>query len=353
MAKKNWLERFLTPDPDRAERRSPDKFAAFRWANSAMTQDPVRDISTTGVYILTEERWPIDSLVSVTLQRDGHLEVIPERRITAHARVARHGSQGMGLAFVTPKDPDALEWKNLLDRLVRETPHQDMESLVRLAEALAFLSIVCPNGAKELADLLRGGLSSHKVGVAARIVLYAQSQIATIAEIGAMKVPPALVHRVLATGTVNDEDWLHQLWAGLIVSSCSPDGKDESNLHFIELFAQLTPVPTRIFTVVSAIASKFVSDKGVVTARPLACKLEEIMAAAGSRGAQIERELQRLTELGLIEKTTPGAPSAIPSREVFITPSSVGLELFARCNGHLGPVKDFYTLEQVRSAPTV
>jgi|HubBroStandDraft_5_1064220.scaffolds.fasta_scaffold44796_3 hypothetical protein len=350
MAKKNWLERFLTPDADRAERRSPEKFAAYRWAGSGMKQDPVRDVSTTGVYIVTEERWPIDTLVSLTLQREGYLELLAERRITAHARVVRHGSQGLGLAFVVPKDPEQTEWKNLLDRLVRETPHQGMESLVRLAEAIKILSVICPSGAKEISELLCAGLSSHKVNIAMDIVLHAQSIFVSNAELGSMKIPPAFVHRILSTGTVTDEDWLHQLWAGLLVSSCSPDGKDESNLRYIDLFAQLTPVPTRIFTVVCAVSSKYLSEAGVVTARPLACKLEEIMAAAGSRGAQIERELQRLTELALIEKKTPSATTVVPSREVIITPSTRGLELFARCNGYLGPAKDFYTLEQARPA---
>jgi hypothetical protein len=52
-----WLEKFLTPEADRAERRRVDQFAAYRWNGEALTQDRVLDISSSGLYLLTRERW--------------------------------------------------------------------------------------------------------------------------------------------------------------------------------------------------------------------------------------------------------------------------------------------------------
>src|SRR5215469_15453538 len=131
MAKKNWLERFLTPESDRAERRSPDRFAAYRWTGADVVHDPVRDVSATGVYIATKERWPIGSQVALTMQREGPLEILAERRITSYARVVRFGNDGVGFAFVVPSDPDSTAWKYLLDGLVQQGAPKDMRGLVR------------------------------------------------------------------------------------------------------------------------------------------------------------------------------------------------------------------------------
>ena len=350
MAKKNWLERFLTPDADRAERRSPDEFAAYRWTGTDVKHDPVRDISATGVYIFTKERWPVDSVVSLTMQRQGALELLAERRITAHARVVRCDNDGVGFSFVVPKDSQAAQWKTLLDHLVQESMPKDMESLVRLAEALAFLSRICPDGAIDVTQLMREGFSSHKVGHAVNIVLDAQTLLKSNPEGSEVRLPPSLLIRVLEQATNTEEDWLQQLWAGLVVSSCSTDGNDESNRRFVDLFGMLTPVPIKLFTIVSAVSSKFANEYGTVTARPLACKIDDITTATGARGVQIERELERLAAVGLIEKKSANTPMLAPTGEVVITASSLGLELFARCNGHKGRPSDFYTLEPKRSS---
>ena len=84
---KDWLEKFLKPDSRKTERRSVHQFAAYRWNGSTLKQDAVRDISSTGVYILTEERWQRGMLVWLTLQEEGGLEKRPERRIGVQAKV--------------------------------------------------------------------------------------------------------------------------------------------------------------------------------------------------------------------------------------------------------------------------
>lgn len=350
MAKKSWLERFLTPDADRAERRSPEQFAAYRWNGTAVQHDAVRDISATGVYVYTKDRWPVDSIVALTMQREGPLELLAERRITAHARVVRCDSDGVGFSFVAPKDSNAAQWKTLLDHLVQESMPKDMDSLVRLAEALAFFNRICPNGALEVSQLVREGFSSHKVGNAANIALDAQSLLKSNPNAGDVRLPPALLIRILEQATSTDEDWLRQLWAGLLVASCSIDGTDDSNLRFVDLFGMLTPVPIKLFTIVSAVSSKHVNEYGTVIARPLACKIDDIMTATGARGVQIEREIERLSAVGLIEKKSNNSPILAPTGEVVITASALALELFARCNGYKGHPRDFYTLEQTKSS---
>jgi hypothetical protein len=77
----------------------------------------------------------------------------------------------------------------------------------------------------------------------------------------------------------------------------------------------------------------------------LACKTEEINTITGSSGPQIERDLERLSELGLIEKREPNSSTMLPEEEILITPTGLGLQLFARCNGQRGSLREFYALD--------
>ena len=142
MAKiKGWLESFLEPEVDRSERRPVEQFAAYRWNGATLVQESVRDISPTGVYIVTKDRWQRGTLVTLTLQREGPLETTAERRLDVRAMVARSGKDGVGLAFVFAKDdPASRQWESLRATLIEDWKPADMVSLVRAAEAISFLS---------------------------------------------------------------------------------------------------------------------------------------------------------------------------------------------------------------------
>lgn len=120
-----WLVNFFS---QRAERRPAEQFVAYRWAGSAVKKDKVKDISSSGVYLITEDRFAVGTTLSLTLQKEGPLEKSPEHRITALARVVREGNDGIGLTFAASKDPEPREWENLLEKLVQQTEPKEMRS---------------------------------------------------------------------------------------------------------------------------------------------------------------------------------------------------------------------------------
>ncbi len=344
--RKGWLESFLEPEVDRLERRPVEQFAAYRWNGTGLVQEAVRDISPTGVYILTQERWQRGTLVTLTLQREGPLETNAERRIDVQAKVARNGKDGVGLAFVFAKnDPASRQWESLRTNLVEDSKPEDMLSLVRTAEAISFLSQICPSGAEEIGQLLRGRLSNHKVAIALEIALKAHSLLAQEQAAQALRAESSIVVRILEDGSCTEEGWLKHFWGSLLATSCTADGNDETSRVLVDLFSQLTTFPVRLLVVVCTRATKFVADSGLVSAKPLACKIDELTTTTGSRGLQVERDLERLCQLGLIEKRGAGSPTLLTNNEVFITPTCLGLELFAGCNGQRGSLQRFYALD--------
>jgi hypothetical protein len=100
-ALRNWLSQ--SPENDR--RISPRR----RWPHLSGTQSEgdqiaphaVRDISTTGLFLLTDERWPLGTRVRLTLQRTDALDDASMIPTTMELRVSRWGPDGVGLEFVT------------------------------------------------------------------------------------------------------------------------------------------------------------------------------------------------------------------------------------------------------------
>lgn len=348
------LEKFLTPDADRAERRRVDQFAAYRWNGSAMTQGLVRDISSSGLYLVTPEQWPPGTILALTLQREGPMDPDPTRRITKQARVVRCGPDGLGLSFLWAKDdPESRRWESLLESLIDQTKPADMLSLVRMVEAFAFLGRICAGGAEEIGEWVRTRASSHKVLNAVSIALKAENFLGHAVASDRLRVNPKIAVHILEVGSGTDEDWLHRFWAGLLITSISADGRENPNREFVELFSQLTSIPLRIFTVVCTRAAKVIAGSGTVSARPLACNLEELAATVGSRKPQMERDLESLSSLQLIERGRIASQSAlVANNESYITPTGLGLQLFALCNGHRGDPREFYFSDSSESATT-
>jgi hypothetical protein len=104
---RNWLDRWLFPDPPDDLRQVPREpmtgLIAHFWTGGAPQSHSIRDMSPTGVYVITTERWYVGTQLRITLTKtDGGPR--SERSITVQAAVVRWGNDGVGLEFVL-QDP--------------------------------------------------------------------------------------------------------------------------------------------------------------------------------------------------------------------------------------------------------
>ncbi|MGD0788091.1 MAG: PilZ domain-containing protein [Terracidiphilus sp.] len=98
---KSWLERWLNPNPPdlrKSPRESLPCLAAYFWTGGAPEEHCIRDVSPTGLYVVTEERWYLGTVVRMTLTDSSEPSI--ERSITVHATAVRWGNDGVGLHFV-------------------------------------------------------------------------------------------------------------------------------------------------------------------------------------------------------------------------------------------------------------
>jgi uncharacterized protein len=118
---RNWLDRWWSPDPRKAPRLLAPGLAAYYWNGAAPQAHGIRDISTSGLYVVTEERWYPGTLVLMTLQRTSCGEEVEERSIAVQSRAVRWGSDGVGLQFILYDERDKRKGKTpVLDAASRE-----------------------------------------------------------------------------------------------------------------------------------------------------------------------------------------------------------------------------------------
>lgn len=127
---KSWFERWWSPDPRRAPRSSATGLAAYYWNGAAPTAHGIRDISLSGMYVVTEERWYPGTLVLMMIQRNERGEEIVERAVSVHSRAVRWGADGVGLQFVLPDEKEVREGRlPLLDANTRKELNRFLECL--------------------------------------------------------------------------------------------------------------------------------------------------------------------------------------------------------------------------------
>jgi hypothetical protein len=130
---RNWLERWWSPDPRKAPREPVPGLAAYYWNGAAPVAHGIRDISSSGIYVVTEERWYPGTLVLMTLQHNDSGEEGAERSIAVQTRAVRWGHDGVGLQFVLPESKDLRRKNNntLMDAANRKEFDRFLQQLKR------------------------------------------------------------------------------------------------------------------------------------------------------------------------------------------------------------------------------
>ena len=87
-----------------ARRKRWPRLEAYDSTGGAHEVHGVKDMSANGLYLMTEERWPLGAQVTMTLQRTDAIDDNPRNNaITVQLRVIRWGADGVGLSFVQPE----------------------------------------------------------------------------------------------------------------------------------------------------------------------------------------------------------------------------------------------------------
>jgi hypothetical protein len=105
----SWFTKFLrwlSTDRRSAKRHPLPGLVAYYWTGGNPQAYHIGDISASGIYLLTDERWFPGTMILMTLQRTNTDGEDPDDYIAVQTRVTRWGNDGIGLSFVPSKAVD-------------------------------------------------------------------------------------------------------------------------------------------------------------------------------------------------------------------------------------------------------
>jgi hypothetical protein len=200
-----------------------------------------------------------------------------------------------------------------------------------------FLKLVCSPALEEVGLLLKDQVRHWRLNNVLRILHKAQGKLDFSDGQLQIKAHPRVALSIIENGSLNDNDEIQDLWAGLFVSSCTADGQDDENLIFVDLLKQLTVVEAKILKHSCENARKVIYKNGLMLGDDLKISCAELLELTGLKDVhRLDRELDHLRSLELIGTTpgTGGFNSGDESLTADITPSGLSLNLYVKSQGY-------------------
>lgn len=206
--------------------------------------------------------------------------------------------------------------------------------------ASAFLSRICLPASEELGFLLRDKVSSWRAKNALSIIAKCENKFREAEAHVAVRqhAHPRIVISTIEHGSWSESELVQNMWAGLLASSCTASGDDESNLIFVNLLTQLTSTEAKVLAHICEFQEKVVSDGPWVVCKESLYTLPQLEAITSLKDMhRIDRELDHLRALQLING------GFFPTEAVaHIEPTPLALQMYVRCQGYNGSPKEFF-----------
>jgi PilZ domain len=293
------------------------------------------DVSPSGIFLTAMDRVSPGTEVRLTLRKKTPVGTLGAQ-VRLRARVARVDEQGVGLEFLH-EGIDGPGWEHLVVKAAELSPKSDGVRVFRVAKALGFVLRISPQIEGQFLKIMTDTLNPESAERAIEIVLRADELLSSKGQIPKTGVDMSVVQRILEYGSKGDihEEDVEECWIGLLATSSMEGTDDHTSLKFVVALSRLDVVSLRILKTGCAEALKVGWGAGFAFPQSLTCAAEEIKKITGVRDLPpIEWGLNRLHDLGLME-LTPKSAAFEPITQVNITPTGLGLKLFARCGGKL------------------
>jgi hypothetical protein len=299
----------------------------------------IGNISPTGLYLLTEERWKPGTTVVLTLGEKSIFEESSRSQVKLWTRCVRIDENGVGLAF-THSHIDRVKWLEAMSKAPALIAEKSPVHVFRFTRALAFLFHISPASEGEILKLITETLTRERTERVIEIALLADDQLESQSCASRADVSPGLVQRILELAMEVEEQETRAYWARLLAASSLKDSQDSLNQAAIGLLAKLNLVHLRILAEAWRLANQ--ADRRTSSSLPgeVYCTVEEVEVIAGvTQVERIEWLVNDLHGFGLLEGT---AKPSLCGRlaEVNLSLSDLGRKFCERCFGEPEPVEE-------------
>lgn len=144
-----WLESRPSAEKRRAPRLPEPSLLVYYWDGSVPEGRKIRDISITGAYVVTPERWYVGTIVRLILQ--GYKTtarpqggIVSSRSTSIPSRVIRHGPDGIGVEFLFSSPEERKEMEAFLTSIPLTQGHANGHVTPADGQALVEFALVLP-----------------------------------------------------------------------------------------------------------------------------------------------------------------------------------------------------------------
>lgn len=200
-----------------------------------------------------------------------------------------------------------------------------------------FLKTVCVPALEEFGLLLKDKVRHWRLNNISRILSKAQGKLGFENESLHIQAHPRVALAIMDNGSLNDNDEIQEMWAGLFASSCTKEGQDDENLIFVDLLKQLTLCEARIIKYSCESSRKILYENGLFVGDELKIDCKTLIEISGIKEIhRLDRELDHLRSLELIGGGlgSGGFSASDHTLTADITPTALALNLYAKTQGH-------------------
>ena len=309
---------------------------AFYWNDGKQNRAEIKDIGPVGICLTAQDAMLLGSRVEIMLRRKAIEEAVYGTQVSMQAQVVRVGKHEVGLKFIN-EHIESAEWPKLVMLAAELSERVDGVRMFRIAKALAFLRRISPSAEEQLLDAMAGGMSRDGEERALEIFLMTEDLLLSQVQIPKRRVDAQLVRLIVDKGVNLDTFELDvaSFWAGLLASSTLEGADDKESANFAELLSNLGIVPMRILAAACEKAMKLGWDTGFVFQIKPEYSEDELKKITGAKtvGA-VDVGISTLRKLGLLRRASE-MPAFQPVNAIDLTPTALGLRLYARCTGRL------------------
>jgi hypothetical protein len=216
-----------------------------------------------------------------------------------------------------------------------------------------FLDITCKPALEELGLMAKDMVRQWRLKNIAQIINKAEGLLWFDGQELQLKANAKVGLSIVEYGSMEENEILQELWAGLFASSCTEDGTEDSNLTYVDILRRLTIHQARLILYLCKEPSLVKFNNGIVRACRRKFYVNELLRAGEYDNKHtLICDIDYLQSIGLVHKELKDRGD-----EFILFPTLLGLNFYVKCETPNKTVDDFwdkyYTEEEYDSDHTL
>ncbi len=299
-------------------------------AGSQQKSVRIGNISPTGLYLATEERWAPGTSILLTLGEKSVFESYSRSQVKLFAKCVRVDLNGAGLAFAHAH-VDRAKWLDAMSKAPSMIAENHPVHVFRYTRALAFLFHISPSSEGQILKLMTETFSRERCERAVEIALMAADILESESCNSRSDLSPNIVLQILERAVEVDEEEARGYWARLLAVCSLADSQDDLNLALLNSLATLNLFHLRILTAAWSLTSEAEQKASPASSDAAVCTVEEIQAIAGIANEEsVESTVHDLHEFGLLASTVKAA-FGVRFTKLNLSLTELGIKFCDRC----------------------